>query len=456
MNKFKKGSYILLLLLLSITISCDDNDDEINTITGLDFTIATLSSEGNKVGVLPSTAFGNGTIVYTIDFGATSDSDEDVFQTSAPLVSYDYPEEVATYTITVTGSLDGVSDVTVTKEHIVNYSVIVAPPVGGSNPLAGTTWRIAPESGAFGVGPAIGDISWFSSTSDDLTTRACFFDDAYVFNDDGTFQNVLGADTFLEGWQGTTPDACGAPVFPHDGSTAATYEFNEAAGTLTINGKGSFLGLSKVNNSGELEAPADAPDSITYEVTEFDEAAGTLTLDINFGPGFWRFKLVKDAPAIVGTWKIAPQSGAFGVGPTIGDISWFSSTSDDLTTRACFFDDEYVFNEDGSFQNILGSDTFLEGWQGTAPDACGTPVFPHDGNTAGDYEYNEAAGTITINGKGSFLGLSKVNNSGELEAPADAPDSIIYEVTEFDKIAGTLTLDINFGPGFWRFKLVKQ
>ena len=163
---------------------------------------------------------------------------------------------------------------------------------GGGNPLAGT-WRMAPTAGAFGVGPAIGDISWFSNATGDLTTRACFFDDEYVFNADGSFQNVLGADTFLEAWQGTTPDACGTPVFPHDGTATATYAYDETAGTITIDGKGAFLGLAKVNNAGELAAPGDAPDSITYDVTEFDEAAGTMTLDINFGPGYWRYKLVK-------------------------------------------------------------------------------------------------------------------------------------------------------------------
>jgi cytochrome oxidase Cu insertion factor (SCO1/SenC/PrrC family) len=455
MNLLKKGYYLLLVLLLSITVSCEDNEDGIDTIKGLDFNIATLSSKGNKVGVLPVSAYGNGSIVYTVDFGAIADDDTDEFRTSGPLVTYEYPEETATYTITVTAALDGVSDVSLTKEHTVTYSVVVAPPAGGGSPLAGS-WRIAPTAGAFGVGPAIGDISWFSNATGDLTTRACFFDDQYVFNADGSFQNVLGADTFLEAWQGTTPDACGTPVFPHDGTATATYAYDETAGTLTIDGKGAFLGLAKVNNSGELAAPGDAPDSITYDVTEFDEAAGTMTLDINFGPGYWRFKLLRDAPPLVGTWKIAPTAGAFGVGPAIGDISWFSNATGDLTTRACFFDDEYVFNADGSFQNVLGADTFLEAWQGTTPDACGTPVFPHDGTATATYAYDETAGTITIDGKGAFLGLAKVNNAGELAAPGDAPDSITYDVTEFDEAAGTITLDINFGPGYWRYKLVKQ
>jgi len=212
MNTLKKGSYILLLLLLSITISCEENDDEIDQIIGLDFAIATLNATGTMAGVVPSTAYGNGNVLYTVDFGATADSDTDMFETSAPMVTYTYPEETATYTITVTASLEGTTDVTVTKEHMVTF--VVAPPAGGGSgsPLAGT-WRLAPESGAFGVGPARDDVSWFSSSADDLTTRACLFDDEYIFSEDGTFQNVLGADTWLEAWQGASPDDCGTPVF---------------------------------------------------------------------------------------------------------------------------------------------------------------------------------------------------------------------------------------------------
>ena len=126
MNTLKKGSYILLLLLLGITISCEENDDVIDEIVGLDFAIATLNATGTMTGVVPSTAYGNGNVLYTVDFGATTDSDTDIFETSAPMVTYTYPEETATYTITVTASLEGTTDVSVTKEHTVTF--VVAPP----------------------------------------------------------------------------------------------------------------------------------------------------------------------------------------------------------------------------------------------------------------------------------------------------------------------------------------
>jgi hypothetical protein len=205
MKILKKGLLLLsLLILVGITPSCEQ-DDDLNIIAGLDFVIATLNAEGTKTGVLPSTIPPDGRILYTVDFGATSDDDSDVFQTSGPMVTYTYPEETASYIITVTASLAGRDDVSITREHTVVY--IDDEPVGGDMPIVGT-WKLAPEAGALGVGPALNDVSWWSSSSDDVTTRACLFDDEYVFNADGTFQNILGSETWVEAWQGNDPEGC--------------------------------------------------------------------------------------------------------------------------------------------------------------------------------------------------------------------------------------------------------
>jgi len=153
--------------------------------------------------------------------------------------------------------------------------------------LAGTTWQLAPTAQALAVGPTQGDFSWWSNSEADVTARACLFDDRFVFNADGSFQNIQDGETWLEGWQGMDPEGCGASLAPHDGSNAATWTFDADAGTLTLSGVGAHLGLAKVNNDGELASPADAPASITYPVT-FE--GNTMTVDINFGGiGFWHF-----------------------------------------------------------------------------------------------------------------------------------------------------------------------
>ncbi|TBV25955.1 hypothetical protein DMZ43_08575 [Meridianimaribacter sp. CL38] len=317
------------------------------------------------------------------------------------------------------------------------------------------TWKLSTAPGSLGVGPAPGDTSWWNCDAACVTDRACYFDDEYIFNADGTFSNVLGADTWVEGWQGGG-DACGAPVAPHDGSNPATFVYNDIDGTITLNGVGAYIGVPKANNSGELSNPADAPASITYnvELSNFDTE---MTVSIEAGAGvFWQFHLVKESEPVsplAGTWQVAQEAGALGVGPAPGDTSWWNCDAACVTDRACYYDDQYVFGADGSFSNVLGADTWVEGWQGGG-DACGAPVAPHDGSNPATYTYDEGAGTVTLNGLGAFIGVPKANNSGELSDPADAPSSITYSVTFID--SNTINVSIEAGAGvFWQYKLVK-
>ena len=321
------------------------------------------------------------------------------------------------------------------------------------------TWKLAPIAGALAVGPAKGDFSWWSNNAGDVDTRACLFDDKFVFAADGTFSNVQDGETWLEGWQGMDPEGCGIPVAPHDGSNAATWAFDEAAGTITLTGVGAHLGLAKVNNAGELMSPAAAPAAITYPVVIEGKI---MTVDIDFGGGFWHFVFEKQAEVapepepetgVAGTWKLAPMAAALAVGPTQGDFSWWANNAGDVDTRACLFDDKFVFGADGTFSNVQDGETWLEGWQGVAAEGCGTPVAPHDGSNAATWAYDEAAGTVTLTGVGAHLGLAKVNNAGELMSPAAAPASITYPVVVD---GNTMTVDIDFGGGFWHFVFERE
>ncbi|MDP5230522.1 MAG: hypothetical protein NWQ38_09025 [Cellulophaga sp.] len=322
------------------------------------------------------------------------------------------------------------------------------------SPILGT-WKVAPEAGSFGVGPAIGDVSFFALDAAGIAARACFIDDEYVFGSDGSFTNVLGAQSWIEGWQGGS-DSCGTPVAPHDGSNPATYVYNASAGTLTLNGLGAYIALAKGTNTGELSSPANAPNSVVYNVSFENE--NTMRVNIETTAGiFWQFKLVKSVPSpIVGTWKVASEAGSFGVGPAIGDTSWFSLDAAGIAARACFINDEYVFGSDGTFTNVLGTETWIEGWQGGS-DACGTPVAPHDGSNAATYVYDATAGTITLNGQGAYIALSKGTNTGELTSPSAAPNSIVYNVTLVNNNTMNVVIETGTGSGvFWQFKLVKD
>jgi hypothetical protein len=155
------------------------------------------------------------------------------------------------------------------------------------------TWKMSPQAAAMGVGPGFGDISWWSNSEADIGVRACYFNDEYVFSEDGTFKNVMQDETWLEGWQGGS-EGCGAPVAPHDGSNAATWTYDEPGGTLTLNGVGAYLGLPKVVNGGELPN-VDVPDAVTYMV-EFNATNDTMTINIEIqGGAYWRFILTTNA-----------------------------------------------------------------------------------------------------------------------------------------------------------------
>jgi type 1 fimbria pilin len=308
---------------------------------------------------------------------------------------------------------------------------------------------MSPVAGSLGVGPSLGDTQWFSCDAACVSDRACYFDDTYVFGLDGSFTNNLGAETWIEPWQGGT-DSCGAPVAPYDGASSATYTVDEMAGTITLNGTGAYIGLPKANNQGELPNVA-VPSSITYNFTLVDN--NNMDVYIEAGGGvFWQYKLVKEVSPLAGTWQMAPEAGSLGVGPSVGDTQWFSCDAACVSDRACYFDDTYVFGTDGSFTNVLGSETWIEPWQGGS-DSCGVPVAPHDGSNPATFTYDEGAGTLTLNGTGAYLGLPKANNQGELPNVA-VPSSITYNVTLVD--ANTMDVYVESGAGvFWQYKLVR-
>ena len=185
------------------------------------------------------------------------------------------------------------------------YFLLFAPILSFSAQIEGT-WKLAPQPGALAVGPNLNDLSWWSignigSTPQDIITRACLFDDSIKF-EAGTMTHYMDGATWLEEWQGANPAACGAPVAPHVGG-AATYSYDAAAGTLTVNGLGAHLGLAKVINGAEINNPSLAASSITYNVA-ISNGGNTLTADINFGPGWWRFVYQRTVPLAVQDYDV--------------------------------------------------------------------------------------------------------------------------------------------------------
>jgi hypothetical protein len=183
------------------------------------------------------------------------------------------------------------------------YFLLFAPILSFSAQIEGT-WKLAPQAAALGVGPSgPGDMSWWANGAGDVTTRACFFDDSIKFEANGTMTHYMDGSTWLETWQGVAAEGCGAPVAPHVGG-AATYAYDAAAGTLTVNGLGAHIGLAKVNNAGEISNGAPVASTITYQVS-FSNGGNTMTADINYGTGWWRFVYERTTPIAVQDYDVA-------------------------------------------------------------------------------------------------------------------------------------------------------
>ena len=211
--------------------------------------------------------------------------------------------------------------------------------------------------------------------------------------------------------------------------------------------------MPKPYNGGELSNPADAPDNITYEVTMTDANNMVVEIKISDAGAYWKYELTRKLEAVdpTGYWQLAPKGGAMAVGPSKGDYSWWGNPEGEVTgARACQFDDYFVFTEDGTFKNILGDETFLEGWQGT--DGCGTPVAPHDGSKDGMWSVDAATGTLKIVGKGNYIGIPKVINGAELTSPDGAADSITYMVSIMEDTM-ILEIQISDAGAHWKFEL---
>jgi uncharacterized surface protein with fasciclin (FAS1) repeats len=325
------------------------------------------------------------------------------------------------------------------------------------SPLVGT-WTLASEPGAWGVGPAEFDIEYYNDTFAGVRTdRACFFDDEFVFGADGSFKNVQQGSTWVENWQSGAADACDTPVAPHDGSNAATFEYDAGNNSLTLSGLGAHIGLPKAINGAEITSPDQAPESITYNAYLNDD--GTLSVTISVGANWWNFILERKAEAepsvIAGTWTLASEPGAWGVGPAEFDIEYYNDTFAGVRTdRACFFDDEFVFGADGSFKNVQQGSTWVENWQSGAADACDTPVAPHDGSNAATFEYDAENNSLTLSGLGAHIGLPKAINGAEITSPDQAPESITYNAYLNDD--GTLSVTISVGANWWNFILERK
>ncbi len=381
--------------------------------------------------------------VFEVYFGEAG-NDDPLTLNLEETISYKY-QEAGVYTIKVVAMSAGIA----TTEYTVDFEVtaILQPLDAAPAPIRAQAEVIGIYSDAY-TNPAPIDYypNWGQSTT--YTQIEVGGDNMIQYGD----INYQGIDF------SSVPVDASAMEFLHVDIWTANADFNAKISPISSGPNETAYDLELVQDQwtsfdipisffSDANPSLDFSDIIQFKFEGVPSGGGTIFVD-----NLYFYKEPSQVQTgIVGTWKMSATAGALGVGPALGDISWWNCDDDCLTKRACYYDDTYVFNADGSFQNVLGSETWVEGWQ-NGTDGCGAPEAPHDGSNAATYTYEN--GTLTLNGTGAFIGLPKAVNSGELSNPEDAPTSVTYNVSFIDN--NTISVYIEVGTGvFWQYKLVR-
>jgi len=235
---------------------------------------------------------------YFWDFGDGNTSTEE-----NPVHTYSMD---GTYVVTLTAT-SAAGESTTEQTIIISTNSVFSMMVlhgGGSK-----TWKLNPAAGALAVGPGEGSSEWWASSADDVTVRACTFDDTYTFDTDGNFTYATNGDLWAEAaYMGVAEDGCiaegdlpaGAAPWG-SGEHKYTFEDMDADNQwLTVQGTGAFIALPKAFNGGEYAAPEPAADgSVRYRVMSYVNDGTTenmvITVDISGdGSAYWSFNMVAE------------------------------------------------------------------------------------------------------------------------------------------------------------------
>lgn len=294
------GALLVSLALLVVVPGCKKDKGEDDPIASFQF-----EADATDFLQVTFTNYSQNASTYAWDFGDGNTSTEE-----NPVHTY---SQAGTYTVKLTAS--NTSGTQSTKAEL----VAVVDPDAQLTLLAGSsskTWYLQREGVALGVGPAIGDNQYWSFGGvTPLGDRPCILDDQYIFHRDGRFEFNSNNTLFVDsegngGWLPGVPEGChdenepGIFTGPQGQNLSAfanggdyTYEFNNAAGTLTLLGSGAYIGLANKTADGDNFNPVSTKE---YTIFGFSDGpvADTLQLALVGNGVVWNFYLVSyDNPA---------------------------------------------------------------------------------------------------------------------------------------------------------------
>ena len=244
-----------------------------------------------------------------------------------------------------------------------------------------------------------------------------------------TFKNTTPA-TFLYQWDfGNGETAVGEEVqayFPLKGDYNVTLK--------AFNDGGFGAGVQTVSVAEDDDQPC-APGSLVEFLTGCDEQG----------------------------WTLLQDAGAYWVGPADASMTWWENALDDVTTRYCAFDDEWIFKTTGEMVYDTKGDLWAEDYMGhdflciTDDELTGAAEAWNSGSFTYQAIEGGAVEQLKLVGLGAYMGLPKATNGVEL-TDASPASSITYDIIDRgeDTNGKYMELEVNMGAGIWRFKYVSN
>ncbi|MEZ4688189.1 MAG: PKD domain-containing protein [Bacteroidia bacterium] len=301
-NQLLSRFWALMLIGSALLVfSCKPTDD-----TPADGPIASFQYEvdANDFLTVLFSNFSQNASTYSWEFGDGATSTE-----KDPSHTY---AMAGSYTITLTAKNDAGDSKSFSETiDITDPNETLTTIAGDAGSTTGKVWYLQREGVAMGVGPTVGDVSWWAfGVNAPLATRPCVLDDAYTFYRDGKFENNTNGTFFKNttgngGWivNGADEEGCydetAAGVWGDNNDRgefanggAYTFSLDNAAGTLTLDGLGAYIALCDKTENGDNNIPVN---SKTFQVTRMAKGsvADSMQLVLTDGANFaWHFNLV--------------------------------------------------------------------------------------------------------------------------------------------------------------------
>lgn len=300
----KTSKFFLVLAVLSsvfLANSCE-KDPILEVIAGFSYKVD--ATDFKKV-QFTNASTNHTSISWNFGDGTAASTEENPLHAYAAIGTY-------TVTLTATGS-DGTTDVTTQSVAIVDPNAELTKLVGDVS----KTWKllrvVSANTWPLEVGPIARDQVWWAMgrDNDEIALRPCLMNDEFTFTRSGAYTYDNKGDFWAEGGVFEPANVCQTSststlVGPNGVNLSAfgngnhTFRLvNGTKPTLTVRGKGAFIGLPKIGTDTEVKVPQD---SVTLDIVRLtDGAVDTLVLESAYkfegntsgkDDAYWRIVLV--------------------------------------------------------------------------------------------------------------------------------------------------------------------